>query len=174
LRNVANFVLFQAGWFAAVAGAAQGRIWIGPAVMALVIAVHIAFVPDRVRELGYLLFIGLLGTLADTALATLGVIGYPSSNAAWPSTIPPPWISALWIGFATLPRYPLAWLANRTWLAIAFGAAGGPLSYLAGVRMGAVAVGAEPRLTWCALAVEYAIATPMLLRLAPRHSEIGG
>lgn len=171
MKKLANFLLFQMGWFAAVAGAAQGSIWIGPAAVALVVAVHMAIVPDRLRELRYVLIAGLLGTLADTALSALGVIGYPSSNAVWPFVIPPPWITALWIGFATLPRFSLAWLVNRPWLALAFGAVGGPLSYLGGVRMGAVSVGAEPQLTWAALAVEYAIATPLLLRLAPRRSD---
>lgn len=171
MKKLANFVLFQLGWFVAVAGAAQGRVWIGPAVMALVVAVHLGFVPQRSRELLYLLIAGLLGTLTDTVLVALGLLEYPSSNPVWPSTIPPPWITALWVGFATLPRYSLAWLIDRTWLAIAFGAIGGPLSYLGGVRIGAVHVGAAPAWTWVALAVEYAIATPLLLRLAPSRVE---
>jgi hypothetical protein len=86
--------------------------------------------------------------------------------------IVPPWITALWIGFATLPRFSLAWLRGKPWLAALLGGVAGPLSYLAGVRLGAVAVGAHPLLTFGVLAAEYALVTPLLLLLAPR-SEAG-
>ncbi len=171
MKNLANFLLFQGAWFVAIEGAARGAIWPGPAAMAVVVAVHLALSPDRARELRFLLLAGVVGTVADTALATLGATAYPSSQAAWPHALVPPWITALWIGFATLPRFSLAWLAHRPWLAAILGGVGGPLSYLAGVRLGAVAVSPEPLLTWVALAGEYALATPLLLRLAPVRSD---
>ena len=48
---------------------------------------------------------------------------------------------------------------------------GGPLSYFAGTRMGAVAIGESSTLTWSALAAEYAVVTPLLLALAPGGEE---
>jgi len=167
VKQLANFLLFQVAWFVAVDAAARGALWTGLAAMAVVVAVHLAWVSDRARELRFLLLAGLFGTLADTALAGIGATAYPSSRAAWPVALVPPWISALWIGFATLPRFSLAWLVRRPWLAAILGAVGGPLSYLAGARLGAVSVSPEPLLTWVALAAEYALATPLLLRLAP-------
>jgi hypothetical protein len=59
------------------------------------------------------------------------------------------------------------WLAGRPALAALLGAVGGPLSFAAGARMGAVGVGPTPALTWGVLALEYALATPLLLLLAP-------
>lgn len=168
MKRLANFLLFQIGWTIAVAGAARGAIWLGPVVMAVVVGVHVGMVSDRARQLRYILLVGLFGTLADTLLASLGATSYPSSAPHWPFAFAPPWISALWIGFATLPRFSLAWLAQRPWLAALLGATGGPLSYFAGVRMGAVGVSADPLLTWASLAVEYSLATPLLLHFAPR------
>jgi hypothetical protein len=167
VRNLANFVLFQIGWFACVCGAAEGSLWSGPLVVLLVIAVHLKFVArpaNRCRELQYILAVGLFGLLADTGLSILGATRYPSSASTWATVIAPPWITALWLLFATLPHHSLRWLAGRPWLAILFGAIGGPLSYLAGSRLGAVGIGEPPLLTWGALAVEYGIAMPLLLR----------
>src|SRR5436190_14499843 len=110
----------------------------------------------------------MLGVVLDTALSNWGVFSYPSSRADWVSWIVPPWIIALWIGFATLPRFSLAWLARRPAAAALLGAIGGPLSFLGGVRMGAIAPRPESALTWIVLAMEYAIVTPLLLWLAPR------
>ncbi len=168
MKKFANFALYQGAWFVAVSCAARGDVWTGPAAMLVVVIVHLALVPDRMRELRFLFVVGLFGTIADSALAALGVLAYPSSHASWTSIVAPPWIIALWIGFATLPRFSLAWLAHRPALAALLGAVGGPLSYAAGIRLGAVAVGSQPVLTWLALSAEYALATPFLLWLAPR------
>lgn len=174
MRNLLNFLLFQIGWFAAVGGAARGSMWMGPVVMGAVVVIHLSMVKDRVRELCYLLAVGLAGTLIDSALAGLGVTCYPTSGEAWPYAIVPPWITVLWIGFATLPRLSLAWLAPWPRWAVLLGAIGGPLSYLGGVRIGAVGVGPEPLFTWVGISLQYAVATPLLLLHAPPRTSGGG
>jgi hypothetical protein len=168
VRNLANFLLFQAAWFAGVRAAGLGNPWLGPATMAVVVVVHLALSGNRWRELGFLLCVGALGSLADNALASAGALIYPTSDPRWSLGLVPLWITCLWIGFATLPRLSLAWLSSRPVLAAAFGAVGGPLSYLAGVRLNAVGVGTPPVLTWGALAIEYAVVTPLLLALATK------
>ncbi len=170
MKKLLNFGLFQAAWFVAVAAAARGDVWLGVIAFSLVVLVHLAIVGERAREVRFLIVAGLLGTVVDTVLSNCGIIAYPSSLAAWSSWIVPPWIAALWIGFATLPRFSLAWLAGRPLLAAALGAIGGPLSFLGGVRMGAIAPRPESALTWIVLAIEYAVVTPLLLWLAPRGS----
>ncbi len=171
MRNVANFLLFQTFWFTAVLGAAAGRMWLGPLAAIAVLTVHLWMLGDgreRKRELAYVLAVGLLGTLVDSLLRTAGATAYPTSEQAWPFAAVPPWITSLWVAFAILPRFSLRWLRGRPALAVLLGALGGPLSYLAGARLGAVAVGQSPSLTWTALALEYAVVTPLLLRFAPR------
>lgn len=168
MTRLANFVLFQIAWFLAVGAAARGSMWTGVIAMAVVVAVHLVLVADRKREAGYILCAGLIGTVADTVLSILGVIVYPTSEAVWTQWIVPPWISALWVGFATLPRFSLSWLAGRPWLAAVFGAIGGPLAFWGGMRLGAIAPKPDSVITWVVLAVEYAIATPLLLWLAPQ------
>lgn len=170
MRNLVNFVLFQVGWFACVLPAAEGRMWLGPLAVAAIVALHLGFVSregERARELRYVLLVGLLGLVLDTGLRAVGAIRYPTSEAVWSSALAPPWITALWVLFATLPFHSLQWLKGRTALAVGLGAVGGPLSFLAGSRSGAVGFATEPALTWICLAVEYAVVTPWLLHFAP-------
>lgn len=171
-RKAVNLVAFNAAWFAAVGGAAEGHLWWGPAAFAAVVLVHLALVERRAAELGFLLAAGIAGTLVDAGLHAAGATGYPTSPGGWPplglpAWLPPPWIASLWVGFATLPRFSLAWLRGRPVAAALLGAVGGPLSYLGGARLGAVAVAADPWWTIGLLAIEYALVTPLLVQLAP-------
>lgn len=165
--NLANFALFQLAWYAAVRGAVSGSTWIGVLAAALFALAHVAWLRADRRELGFALLVALAGALLDSLLCGLGLLGYPTSHAPGSLPLAPPWIAALWFCFALLPRRSLAWLAPRPRLAALLGAVGGPLSYCAGVRIGAVAVPGSAAATYGALALEYALATPLLLRFAP-------
>jgi len=167
-HNLLNFALFQLAWFAAVAGAAAGQMWYGPAAVGAFLIIQLALIPEgRGRELAYVITVGLVGALLDSALHALGVLKYPSSEVAWGFASVPPWIISLWVAFALLPRFSLAWLVGRPRLAALLGAVGGPLSFFAGTGFGAIAPGDEPVVTALVLALEYALVTPLLLAWAP-------
>jgi hypothetical protein len=168
VKNVANYVLFNVGWYFAISGAVAGRPWLGPLAFGVIVIGHLALVEQRGRELRAILLIGLLGTLADCGLHALGATQYAVPIEGWPAWLVPPWITSLWVGFATLPRFSLGWLSGRPVPAIVFGAIGGPVSYWLGVRFGAVQVGPAPWVTWCALTLEYAVAMPLIMQLFPR------
>jgi len=171
VRSALQFVGFQALWLAAVLGAARGHAWLGPLVLGPYLAAMLVGERGRARLLLGWLAAGLLGSLLDGGLAAAGWLAYPTRPADWPVWLVPPFIASLWVAFATLPRVSLAWLAPRPVLAALLGAVGGPLSFAAGARAGAVAPGGSPVATHLALALEYAIATPLFLRwLGPRAS----
>jgi hypothetical protein len=71
----------------------------------------------------------------------------------------------MWALFATTLNVSLGWLQGRWVLTVVLGAMAGPLSYWAGVRMGAVQF-VEPAQAVAALAVGWGLATPLLLLLA--------
>jgi len=169
VRKFANFALFQVAWYASVEAASRGSVWIGPLAVALLLLAHLAWLGMRMRDVGIALLVGLAGGALDSGLLNAGVLAYPGSHGSWPDVLAPPWIAGLWAAFATLPRLSMAWLADRPIAAALLGAVGGPLSYRAGMAMGAVAVPASDLLTYGALALEYAIATPLLLRLLTRE-----
>jgi len=160
--NVVNFAAFQAGWFACVVGAARGWTWLGPIVVAGVVGLHVATSRPAVRELALILAVGVLGTLVDTAMIAMGVFA-PIGGHGW---IPPAWFVALWPAFATLLNGCLGWMSGRYALGAACGAVGGPLSYWAGARLGALRLNDNAAMSIAAVAAEWAIVTPVLLRMA--------
>jgi len=162
---VANFLCFQAGWFACVLGAAHGRPWVGALAGLAIVAGWLAAAP-RPGALALLLLVaGTIGWCWDSALTVLGLTSY----AAGPLTPPmaPVWILALWLLLASTLHLSMRWLQERLVLAAALGAVAAPLAYLAGARLGAMTL---PKMmpALAAQAVGWAVLLPVLLRVARR------
>ena len=172
IHSVLNLIAFKLGWIAAVGGASRESMWLGPLVVAAIVTLHVALVRDTLRELTFVVLVGLAGAVLDSGLHATGLIRYPSSEAAWTLGIAPPWIASLWVLFATLPRFSLRWLADRPLVAAVFGAVSGPLSFLAGSRLGVIAPGETAWITYAALSLEYALALPLIVRLAPAQRSL--
>ena len=139
LRNLCNFLLFQAGWLVAVGGAAAGYPWLGPGFTALWLLGHLwLYARQRWRELGLLLGAGMAGYAADSALALAGLLDFPeASRLGWPSTL---WMACLWVNLGMAVNHSLAWLHGRPLLAALLGLLGGPLAYYAGSALGAASL----------------------------------
>ena len=160
---VLNAALYQAGWLACTLGAANGLPWAGPLVAAAVIAWHLA---RARRPRGELLLVGAAaasGLVFETALLQSGWIAYPGGSG----DLAPLWMVALWGLFATTFNVSLRALRDRPVIAALVGAAGAPLAYYAGARLGALTL-VSPGPALAAIAIGWAIATPALLRAARR------
>ncbi|MBM3989095.1 MAG: DUF2878 domain-containing protein [Planctomycetes bacterium] len=141
MSKLANFVGFQACWFACVLGAARGMEWLGPLSTSLFLGWALLRSHNAARELVSLALVAVLGTLVDSLQLHMGWLKYAGTPLA--GVLAPAWIVALWIVFAMTFDSSLAWLARRrAWFAI-FGAVGAPCSYWGGARLGAVSFG-EP------------------------------
>ncbi len=165
LRLVATFVAFELAWFACVLGAAHGRPSAGVAVALIVIALSVALGAKPRVDAALVAAALAVGFIWDSSMARLGWIAY-----AEPGPLPgiaPVWILALWALFAIVLREPLRWLHQRLPMAALLGALGGPLSYAAAERMGACRL-IEPIVALLALALGWAVITPLLLVLARR------
>ncbi len=162
-----NFIAFQACWFANVLGAAHGVPWTGPLVTAAWLAVHLgALRAQAPLEARVLIAAAVLGWLADSGLVMAGLVAFPeAARLGGPS---PVWMVALWVVFASTLRHSLGWLRGRWLLGAALGAVGGPLAYLGGEALGAIAVAGTAGVA--AVAVQYALATPLLLAVV-HHAE---
>lgn len=159
--QVANFVLYQLGWFAIVGGAATGRLVIGSAVALLLLAVHFFLVDDRSQHFLLGVVAAVLGLLVETTVLSAGVYRFATEGAAPP--LPPFWIMLMWVQFSALIPFCLSWMSERYWLAAALGLVGGPLAFLAGERLGAVTF-LPPRLPhYLLLGACWAVATPALV-----------
>ena len=170
MKVLTNFLLFQAGWFATVLGAAQGAPWIGPVVVLAVVAIHLRTAHRPQAEARLVASAVALGLVADSLLLATGWIAYP--NGGWIPGMAPYWIISLSALFATTLNVSMQWLRGRALLAALFGAVGGPLSYLAGARLGAMSF-VDTTAAIAALAVIWALVMPLLMKLATRFDSTG-
>lgn len=164
-RLVANVVTFQLGWFACVLGGAYGQPLPAVAVAAAICLAHVARASAPRDELVLILIAGGVGAACELTLLALGLLAYPAGHAELLGV--PAWMIALWMLFATTANVSLRWLRERTALAIACGALGGPLAYFGGVQLGALEF-TRPVASPVAVAVAWAVLFPVLLRFA-RH-----
>ena len=158
-----NFAMFYVGWFSCVVGAARGRLWLGPAVAAALLIVHLALTPGRATEARLILIAGFFGFAVDTALASAGLFAFTQTSVApWLS---PLWMVALWMLFAATLNSSMSWLAGCYGLAAVLGALFGPVSYAAGARLGAIDLPDRWIASLAGVAVVWAFAMPTLLVL---------
>lgn len=168
---VGNFVLFQIGWFSCVLSAAAHQPWIGLFVTMGIVAIHMLRAPMPMMELKLVSLALAIGLVFDSFLVWQGWLTY-SSGILLPNTAPY-WIVAMWGLFATLLNVSLRWMRGRWLTAALLGALGGPAAYYGGLRLGALEFGNMPAgLT--ALAVGWAVLTPLLLALSTRFDGHAG
>lgn len=166
---ILNFVLFQLAWLACIQAAAAGRPLLGTLAVVAVAAWHLHQARRPLPELRLMLWAVLIGLALDSLVLSLGVLRYHAGQYA--AALPPHWMSAMWALLATTLNVSMGWLRGRPVLSAALGAVSGPLSYAAGVRLGAASFIDAP---WAlgVLAVGWALAMPLLMRLAQRHDGI--
>jgi hypothetical protein len=160
-----NVLLFQAGWFACVLGAAHGMPWVGLLGAATIVAWHLARAMQPKQELALVAVAAVLGALFETLLVQTGWVRFGTGVLIEGTA--PGWMVALWASFATTLNVSLRWLRARTGLAALFGAVGGPAAYYAGAKLGAIEL-VRTDAALAAIAAGWAILTPVLLRVARR------
>jgi hypothetical protein len=155
-----NFVFFQLGWFACVLGAANHQVLWAVLASWAYIAFHVWCSPTPKIEISLLIKALVFGVAADALIMHLGYIDF---GTAWPSPyLPPLWMGTLWVLVATTINGSLSWLHGRPILAAVLGGICGPLSYEAGIRLGAGEWGPGGQLAgFILLGVIWAIAMPL-------------
>ena len=129
LKTLGNAVLFQLGWFACVLGG--NSLWLllaGGALLA-----HLLWISRSLAQVRLIAVVCVLGSTVDSLLLNAGVFAFKQ-----PGVLIPFWLVLLWALLAITLNHCLAWTAKPLWRAILLGAIGGPLSYYAGQRLGAV------------------------------------
>ena len=170
-KNIWNALGYNLFWWIGVSSAARGDVWTGVVSMAIFVGIALWWTPPRARaaDLRFLFLVMAVGWGLDSLMHNVGVLRYPSSEAAWSWSTAPPWIAALWLGFATMPRFSLAWLKRRGWWwSAVLGGFGGPLAFYAGTKLAAIEPGLGAR-TYVILACEYAVLTLWMVRTHGRR-----
>jgi len=151
---VINGVLFNVSWLAIVIP--QSSRW-APLVVILHLFVHFRVFGHGLAEARLVLVVSVLGSVLDQVLFLTGVLtvtGAPS--------LAPLWLSCLWPVFASTLMHAFSGLQQRPLLAMAVGAMGGALTYLAGTRLTDIAFGSP---VWgpVTMGLTWAILLPALL-----------
>lgn len=169
-----QFFAFDAAWASAVAGGAGGWPWLGAIPALAVLALHL-FVSRKVigAELRLVLAITLFGILLETGFMGAGLVRFAGTPVL--GVLPPIWVWALWLGFASLPNGSLGWLQGRTGLQMLLGLLFGPLAYWTGAKMGAADMPGAGALVVIGLAWALAFRAIMLLAdtISPRPASKG-
>jgi hypothetical protein len=150
-----------------ILSAARGWAWIGALVALIVAAAHVTLrrEPRELRAIGLAVLIGLL---VDSTLALTGQVRFASP---WPAGLAPYWMLSLWAAFATTLNHSMHWLMTRPVGAALAGAAGGPLAYLAGARLGALTL-VTPATTLAIISLLWTLAMVSLSMFVLRASTV--
>jgi hypothetical protein len=166
----ANFVIFQAAWFAAVLGAAhQLPLW-GTTCVIAAIAWHLGVSARPGPEAVLVALACAIGLVVESAVAMQGHVAYPSGQPV--AGLAPYWMVALWGELAIALNVTMRWLKGRWWLAALLGAIGGPAAFSGGVELGG-AVFIDKTAALVTLACIYAVAMPLLVWLGTRFDGVG-
>lgn len=161
---VVNFLLFQASWFALVAGAANQLLIPGIVLCAVFLAWELYRSADRwaLASLVGLAMVG--GVLVDGSYASFGIVRYelPAGPLA------PWWIIGLWVIFALTLTESMGWMRERMITGSLMAGVAAPLSYYAGFKLGAVAFPMGLKTAMLVAAVTWIPAIFVLLLLSKR------
>lgn len=153
-------------------GPAFGHPWLGAALGMVPIVAHLALTRRRRDALVLTLWTAAIGLAVDTAQIAGGTLRFDAGTVA--SWLPPPWLVLVWAQFAMTFHFGLKWLKGRLLAAALFGALGGPLAFLAGQRLGVVALHPDLWPSLVSLALTWGVAIPAAVRLAERQSDRDG
>jgi hypothetical protein len=168
-RVIGNFVLFQIAWFACVLGAAHDMAWLGVLVIALVCSWHCSISIRSKPELYLILAAMLVGAVWESALVSASLMHYTYGTLV--DGLAPPWIVAMWALLAMTLNVSMRWLKNRWLLAAVMGAIAGPMSFLAGQRLGAATFTGGTH-TVVTLSMGWAVLMPLMMWLSQRYDGV--
>ena len=138
-----NVLLYQAGWFACVLGAAWNYPIAGGLGALALAGVHLSLATSPKVEAKLMFCACLIGVGVDSLQQALGVFTFKA----------------------------LSWLSGRYLLASLLGMLGGPLAYWGGVRLGAAVLGKDTVWSLLALGLAWALVTPLLVWLSDQFGQ---
>jgi hypothetical protein len=154
-RNVLNFLLFQAGWFACVFY--PGLIGAGIVVVFLIL--HFVLVSQhRITELQFIGLGTVAGAVLDGIWFNTGILEAGTGEVL----LTPPWLVAIWAIFMTTLSHSLDWISRKPWLPFLLAPIAGPFAYWSASQLGAVKL---PELvpSLFALGIGWLVIFPLLL-----------
>lgn len=161
-----NLLSFKAGWAAVIFAAAASMPEVGLLAVAAVVVLHLARTPDVRPEFTLLFVAAGMGLVWESILVNAGLLQYDTGQLV--PGVAPYWIVAMWVLFATTLNVGMRWMRRSALIAALAGAAGGPLAFLAGERVGAVTF-SDATIALAVIGLGWAVLLPMLVGVARRY-----
>jgi Protein of unknown function (DUF2878) len=120
-----------------------------------------------------LLMAGIVGLIAESSLVAADLVRY---SASWPmDAVAPAWIVALWLAFGTTLESTRRLLGTHPFVkSTLLGLLFGPLTYLAGERLGALAFTQPQWQGHLAVAALWGLAYPGLMKVGNWSGQASG
>ncbi|MBW3696901.1 DUF2878 domain-containing protein [Vibrio sp. T187] len=146
-----NLVLFQASWFCAAFATEYASL-----VIACLLVLHFYLSPSRSEDLK-IMPLALIGIVVDQTHLLFGT--FSADSGAFPL-----WLVLLWLMFVVSFNHSLSWFYEKHLIVlIGFGGVGGTLSYLGGIKAGALGSALPTSQLVISLALSWAILFPVLM-----------
>jgi hypothetical protein len=164
-----NYLLYQAGWLAAVLGTAAGHEGMGTVFAGACLVAHVTVTREPAREWRLVVTVTLIGLVVELFHRLAGT--YDALSTLLPPPLPPLWLLVLWAQFGTTLRYSLRGIVMRPIHATLFGAVGGPLAFWAVSRLGAIELHSPQARALVLIAVTWALALLAFSAIVRRDGE---
>ena len=161
-----NAMLFNAVWIACVAGSAKQLLW--PALLSCGILAAYQLHPKNrhPNDLKLVVISIILGIIVDSIWVKLGYMDFTDKRPF--DTFSPAWIIVLWVGFALTVNHSLKWLVAHPLLPALTGAIAAPITYFAGIKIGAVVYTESVTIVSIGLAIAWGAALTILVEVGKR------
>lgn len=161
--NIINFILFQTAWFVTIFSAAYGNPYFGVLFTLVWVIFHFSFLTNkRNKELLIICITAVMAIAFELAQVLYGFISYPEQAAL--ITMVPLWMITLWINLSLTINHSMAWLKGRYILAALFASVAGPLTYVAGERIGAITL--HSNMSLLAISIMWLVSMPLIIWFA--------
>ncbi len=152
-KNIVNYILFQAGWFACVLGGNTMAIY----STMVILTVHLIWIGNWKKEKEILAVTLLLGSTIDSFLGNLQILQFSEDSRLLPA-----WMACLWCLFGTTLRHSFLWAINNKRSGALIGMLFGPLSYLAASKLTDISLAHPLWQSVAILSILWALIIPVL------------
>lgn len=140
--RVLNGLLYTFGWFFCVLCGAYGDTFPPIPFTFTIVVGQLLFLrwrckPIYINDLAILLYGVVLGFFMEVTFLSMQLIQYTTTNIVI-ALFPPAWVWCLYFLFSLTYNHSLNFLSRKWFYPFLFGFVGGPVSYYAGSRLGAV------------------------------------
>ena len=159
--KVLNAILFYIIWWGCVLGIKYSHNYLGVLLTIFTGIIHLNSVLNPKYEIKLILSVGLLGLLVESFHLHSQVLEY-NGYIYLNSLFPPLWILCMWLGFAATLNYSMFWMKDRWILMVICGAIFGPMSYIAGLKLGVLSFNFSYILSVIIIGTTWGISIPIM------------